>query len=152
MAGFLARDNHLHTHPPATHICVACWLCRWKGNASIGTAYLPHNALRGHVPVPNECHGEGCGQCHGKSSGQCWQIPARRCLQIIHQARDNHLHTHPPATHICGACWLCRWRGNASIGTAHLPHNALRGQVPVLNECHGKILGQCHVEIVGQCH
>ena len=94
--------------------------------------------------------------------GQCGWNAARRCLQIIHQARDNHLHTHPPATHICGACWLCRWKGNASIGIAHLPHNALRGHVPVPNECHGKagamsrrkfrtMRADSYKEMLGQC-
>ena len=104
---------------------------------------------------------ESCGQCHGESSGQCgriparkclgqcWRIPARRCLHIFHQARDNHLHTHPPATHICVACWLCRWKGNASIGTANMSHNALRGHVPVPNECHGKSLGPMRADSSG---
>ena len=91
------------------------------------------------------------GRSRGKFLGQCWRNAAKRFLQIIHQARDNHLHTHPPATHICVACWLCRWRGNASIGTAHLPHNAMRGQLPVPNECHGKIWWQCHGESSEQC-
>ena len=89
------------------------------------------------------------GRSRGKFLGQCWRNAAKRFLQIIHQARDNHLHIHPPATHICGAGWLCRWRGNASIGTAHLPHNTLRGQVPVSNECRGKILEAMRADSYG---
>ena len=114
---------------------------------------MPLNAAWQVVDIARKCLRQ-CGQIpsgrsRGKFLGQCWRNVARRCLQIIHQARDNHLHTHPPATHICGAGWLCRWRGNASIGTAHLPHNTLRGQVPVSNECRGKSWWQCHGKSLG---
>ena len=106
--------------------------------------------LEGRSPFQMNVTGKAGGNVKGKSWEQCWWNVARKCLQIIHQARDNHLHTHPPATHICGACWLCRWRGNASIGTAHLPHNAMRGQVSVPNECRGKSWWQCHGKILGE--
>ena len=113
--------------------------------------------LEGRSPFQMNVAGKSWRQCGQiptgmlrESCGQCWRNAAKRCLQIIHQARDNHLHTHPPATHICGAGWLCRWRGNASIGIAHLPHNTLRGQVPVPNECRGKSWWQCHGKILGE--
>ena len=115
---------------------------KWWGNA---TECRVANCGYCLMDIARKCLRQ-CGQIpsrrsRGKFLGQCWWNVARRCLQIIHLARDNHLHTHPPATHICGAGWLCRWRGNASIGIAHLPHNALRGHVPVPNECHGKAVG-----------
>ena len=106
--------------------------------------------LEGRSSFQMNVAGKAGGNVTGKSWEQCWWNAARECLQIIHQACDNHLHTHPPATHICVACWLCRWKGNASIGIAHLPHNALRGQVPVPNECHGKSWWQCHGKILGE--
>ena len=46
-----ARDIHLDTHPPVSHICEEGWLSRWQGIASIWTGNLPYNGLEWHIPV-----------------------------------------------------------------------------------------------------
>ena len=46
-----SRDIHLHTHPMVLRSCGAGRRCRWTQFLSIGTPWMPHNALEWHVCV-----------------------------------------------------------------------------------------------------
>ena len=51
VAEYRSRDIHLHTHPIVLRSCGAGRRCRWTHFLSIGTPWMPHNALEWHVCV-----------------------------------------------------------------------------------------------------